>query len=254
MLNQSYVDKTASAYDDKRNALYERIEALEVRYAELHDFVKAAAHDLKAPMQIIMGYAIMLNQMIGDQQGAEVSIGLKHIESHIHQADEIVESLLLLADVAGTEEARELVDAHSTAEAAAANLVEPIRECGAVVVIEPGLPPVMGDRAWLEGVFRSLMGAALRYADPDDPRIAVEATSCPDGVRYLFRGGRAGIEAAEGRDLFDAYTHAGPGNGVGTGISLTVARRIVDYMGGEIGADCEPDGGIVFWVELPEAV
>ncbi len=251
MSNQPHLDNTASAYDDERDALYERIEALEARYAELHTFVEAAAHDLKAPMQIIMGYAIMLNQMIGDQQGEDVRAGLKYIESHTYQVNEIVESLLLLADVAGADEARELVDARLAAEAAAEDIEESAQECCAAILIEPGLPPVMGDSVWLEGVFRSLMGAALRYADPDAPSIAVEAEPRPDAVCYRFRGGRASVESADGGDLFDAYTQAGPGKGVGTGISLAIARRIVDHLGGKIGAEREPGGGVVFWVELP---
>jgi light-regulated signal transduction histidine kinase (bacteriophytochrome) len=253
MSNQPHPDDSASAYDDERDALRERIEALEARYAELYAFVEAAAHDLKAPMQIIMGYAIMLNQMIGDQQGEDVRAGLKYIESHTYQANEIVESLLLLADVAGADDARELVDARLAAEAAAEDLEESVQECCAAVVIEPDLPPVMGNPVWLEGVFRSLIGAALRYADADAPHIAVDAEPRPDAVCYRFRGGRAGVEAADGGDLFDAYTRAGPGNGVGTGISLAIARRIVDHLGGRIGAEREPGGGVVFWVELPGA-
>lgn len=241
-----------AAFEDEREALIERIETLEARNAELHAFVEAATHDLKAQMQIIMGYAIMLNQMTGGAQDEEVRAGLGYIEHHTYQANEIVESLLLLADVVGAEGGTwKLVDMRSAAEAAVEDLAESIQGRGAVVVVDPDLPPIQGNPMWLVGVFRSLIGAALRTVDPDAPRITVEAGMAYRAIRFRVRGGRAGIEAADGKDLYETYTQAGPGSGIGMGLSLAATRRIADRLGGVVGAEREPDGRIAFWLELP---
>jgi CheY-like chemotaxis protein len=144
-------------------------------------------------------------------------------------------------------------------------LVEVMRECQAM--IEPqahqrginmtfprfDLPYfVSADRTRVQQVLINLLFNAIKYNRPEGT-VTVEYTLCPpNSIRISVRDTGAGLAPDQVAQLFQPFNRLGKeaGKEEGTGIGLVVTKRLVELMGGTIGADSNVDVGSVFWFEL----
>ena len=128
-------------------------------------------------------------------------------------------------------------------------------------VAAPALPlgPMVGDGLRLEQVLTNLIGNAIKFTEHGEVELRVQPlASDATTVRLRFEVCDTGIgiapEAQEG--LFTPFTQAEAGIARrfgGTGLGLSICKRLVEKMGGVIGAESRPGQGSVFWFELPIA-
>jgi CheY-like chemotaxis protein len=111
---------------------------------------------------------------------------------------------------------------------------------------------VTADRTRIKQVLINLLFNAIKYNKPGGT-VSVECTTTlPDLVRISVRDTGAGLTAHQLAQLFQPFNRLGRESGAeeGTGIGLVVTKRLVDLMGGAIGAESAEGLGSVFWVEL----
>ncbi|MFD1369736.1 ATP-binding protein [Actinoplanes sichuanensis] len=227
--------------------------------SDLAIFAGVVAHDLKSPLALIRGHAELVLDEVPDgrPESADVRDGLRRIVRAVDRMDALIETLL----------------AYTTARDA------PLRE----LAVDPGpmireiieeriaaaggdrpppdwtlgpLPAVRADPGMLRHVLDNLIGNAIKYVRPGGtPR--VEVTGGPAGpgrVRIEVADSGIGIPDAEKPHVFETFhrTEAAAGY-AGTGLGLTICRRIVKRHGGEIGVTDNPGGGTRFWFTLPAA-
>ena len=122
--------------------------------------------------------------------------------------------------------------------------------------MEPEIPArIVGDSIRLRQVLTNLIGNAIKYTDKGtislSVRLADEAPSRPEGVRLLFRVNDTGIGIPRDKlaSVFDSFTRVeGPDYAKygGTGLGLTISRRLVELMGGSIWVESEHGEGSTF--------
>jgi CheY-like chemotaxis protein len=111
---------------------------------------------------------------------------------------------------------------------------------------------VKADRTRVKQVLINLLFNAIKYNKPAGA-VAVEcALSLPDSIRISVRDTGAGLAAEQLAQLFQPFNRLGKEASAeeGTGIGLVVTKRLVELMGGVIGADSAVGVGSVFWIEL----
>lgn len=111
------------------------------------------------------------------------------------------------------------------------------------------------DRTRLRQVLLNLLTNAVKYNHPQG-RVLVEAAALPgDWVRLAITDTGPGIAADRLNELFQPFQRLGAefSEVEGSGIGLTIARQLVELMGGRIGVDGRPGAGARFWIELPAA-
>jgi signal transduction histidine kinase/CheY-like chemotaxis protein len=219
------------------------------------DFLSAMSHELRTPLNAILGFA----QLMGSGSPAPTLSQKKNLDQILKGGWYLLELINEILDLALIESGK------MTLSREPVSLVEIMLECRAMV--EPQAQKrdigltfprfetpyfVEGDRTRVKQVLINLLFNAIKYNKPGGA-VAVECTLSPPGsIRISVRDTGAGLAPEQLAQLFQPFNRLGKEAGAeeGTGIGLVVTKRLVELMGGAIGADSTVGAGSVFWIEL----
>jgi signal transduction histidine kinase len=228
----------------------DRTEELRREIAE-HQFVSNAAHELRNPLAGISGAIEVLQSGAKDDPEAREHF-LRRLSEDVERMSRLTQSLLTLARVETLGEgAGEPVSVEAAAKEAVAAVPNP-DGVDTAVEVEPGLR-AQAEPTLLRQVLVGLVSNAVRHTPPTG---TVVVRGSEDGGRAMIEviDSGSGIPSAELERVFERFYRASGALGhEGFGLGLAIAKRMVDVMGGEIGATSEEGAGSRFWVRLPEA-
>jgi light-regulated signal transduction histidine kinase (bacteriophytochrome) len=233
-------------------ALAHAKDAAESANRELEAFSYSVAHDLRAPLRGMNGFAQVLLDTYRDKLDADGKDWLQEITLNAGKMGALIDGLLALARLSRSELHREPVDLSSVARDAAGELsrVEPDRVVE--VVVQGGLtadvdPPLV--RALLE----NLLGNAWKFTSKvSAARIELGATEKDGAATFFVRDNGAGFDMAYASKLFAPFQRLHTVDEFpGTGIGLATVQRIVHRHGGRIWAEAAVDGGATFYFTFP---
>lgn len=216
---------------------------------DLDSFARAVAHDLRNPIGVIVGYA----EMAADEPDASPMAReayAKVVERAREMADRI-DALLLLARVGGGVNVDiDVVDMEEALRRARAGVALLAEESGACIEVEGALPAARGYAPWVVAVFTNYLSNAIKYGG-QPPQVEIGADPLDGYVRYWVRDNGAGMTAVQQAAIFREFARLGEESVAGHGLGLSIVRRIVDRLGGEVGVDSQPGQGCRFWFTLP---
>jgi PAS domain S-box-containing protein len=226
-------------------------EALQLRDEELVQFATVASRDLRSPLRSVAGSLRNL-EVVATSRLDDRSRGW--IRDAVQGVDELESLLRDLAHYASVDtQARdfETVSMDEVFATALNQLDEQIRKLDAVVTSHP-LPTVRGDRGQLVQVMRTLIGNGIHYNESERRRVHVAAEQSLDEWIFLVRDNGIGIPVRHHQRIFDIYQrlHTQPAY-AGTGVGLSVCRRIVHRHGGRMALRSRPGEGSTFRFTLP---
>lgn len=152
-----------------------------------------------------------------------------------------------------TTQGRELhpMDATVACTTACSNLQSAIEESRAMVTIG-ALPTAAADETQLTQLFQNLIGNALKYRRERRPEIRIEARAMADAWQYSVQDNGIGIEPQYFERIFQMFQRLHTREEYpGTGIGLTLCRRIVERHGGRIWVESRPGEGSTFFFTIP---
>lgn len=236
----------------RRNELAEAKEAAERANQAKSDFLSSMSHELRTPMNAILGFAQLLecdDELTADQRdnANEILKAGRHLLTLINEVldlarieagriDLSLEPVLLREAV---EDCRQLVQPLAAAR-------------GLALEVElPEAAVVRADRTRLKQVLLNLLSNAVKY-NRDGGSVRLSASPAGDMLRVAVADTGTGIRAERLGELFEPFNRLGAEQSAveGTGIGLSITRRLMELMGGRIGAESEPGVGSTFWIEL----
>lgn len=226
---------------------------------ELEAFASVAAHDLAAPLRVVVGYAEMLAQS-DSQLNSQMAELLDKVASTSRRMQAQVDGLMMLARVEGEELTTEPYDIRALLDEA----LEPLRSeiQAREATVEVGFLPVARCNATgIVQVLGNLISNALKYGG-EQPSVLVQATRVTGSWQFTVADRGIGLPEGDADQLFELFERGavvggargarGAGAIPGAGIGLAVCRRIVERHGGQIWSSRRAGGGAAFHFTLPD--
>jgi PAS domain S-box-containing protein len=227
--------------------------ALVARNEELDAYAHTVAHDLKNPISAILGLAEHLAQDHGASEEAERRESLEGISRSARKMQSIIDALLLMSEARRPDVATAPLDLGAAVRECLDGLAHEVRRAGARVRLPESWPAARGFAPWVEQVLTNYVSNALKYGGrPPEVEIGAEDAGGAR-VRIFVRDNGRGLTAEEQAKAFTPYTRLSGDVAAGHGLGLSIVRRLVERMGGEVGVESGggPGAGCTFSFTLP---
>jgi signal transduction histidine kinase len=229
-----------------------RTAELQKKNRELEAFVYTVSHDLKAPVVSLQGMASVLKQEYErclDEEGRHY---LQRVIANANHMEALIQNLLRLSKIGRVAYVHESVDSEAVVREVLGELDAQIQERGIQTIIRSPLPPVGFNRMRLYQVFSNLIGNAVKFmGETPDPLIEIGAESGEGHVQFYVRDNGIGIEKEYHEKIFNVFQQLKEIETEGTGIGLSIVRKIADSCGGRVWVESEKGRGATFHFWLP---
>lgn len=238
----------------REDALNRMVEELTRSNQELERFAHVAAHDLQEPCRTIISYAQLLERRLADGLDRDSQDFLHYLIGGAHRMRDLVADLLAYSRIKDKAAPFEQVDCRELVDGVLEDLQRTLAEAGAMVSVG-ALPTLFGDRPQLAQLFLNLIGNALKFRDPQRvPQIAITARADGDAWEFCVADNGIGIAQSYHQRVFELFQRLhGAERYPGTGIGLSICRKVVERHGGRIWVESEEGRGSRFLFTLPAA-
>ena len=206
-----------------------------LRQSAHEDFVHAVSHDLKGPLQGIMGLAGLLMEQSGVRVFPEVGAYASRIEGEAERLASMVSALTAYTRLGQTPPALGRVSLSGLIDELSASAIRRHTERFPRFQIAPALPDVHADEALLRNAISALIDNAVAFSEAQPITIKVELESAEDGRCVLVIADEGiGVPEHALESVFDLFTRLDKRRGDGIGVGLTMARKSVELCQGSL--------------------
>ena len=239
------------ANDELEDRVAQRTADLQARNAELDAFAHTVAHDLKMPISHMVGLAETITNRFEDLPVTDRQHYLEIIQQSGHKMANIIDALLLLAGVREMDVPIAPLDMALIVEEARQRLAHLNRQHGVTVTLPESWPLAVGYAPWIEEIWVNLLSNGIKYGG-HPPKLRLGATPVDDKmIKFWIQDNGIGITPEAREQLFVPFTQLNLRHDSGYGLGLSIVQRIVERLGGEVGAESVPGQGGLFWFTLP---
>jgi light-regulated signal transduction histidine kinase (bacteriophytochrome) len=220
---------------------------------DLEQFAYVASHDLQEPLRAVGGYARLLQRGLGDKLDAKNREHLTGAVEGAERMEQLITDLLAVARVSTGERARTRANLNELLSRARSNLEVTFTKARAKLTSQD-LPTLVVDAPQITQLFQNLLANAIKFRGEASPEIDVRATQEPGRWVISVRDNGIGIAPEYFDRIFQIFQRLHTRKQYpGTGIGLTICKRIVERHGGEIWVESHPGQGSTFYFSIPEA-
>jgi signal transduction histidine kinase/DNA-binding response OmpR family regulator len=238
---------------------------LEAQNAELDAFAHTVAHDLKNPLTSLIGFSDLVESRFARMSDERLESSLHAISQSALKMDSIVSELLLLASVRGMDNVQtHPLDMASLIDGAHQRIAHLIDTHQPAIVLPETWPEAWGYGPWVEEVWVNYFSNALKYGG-ESPRVefgadpptfsvsAIRGQTTRKVVRFWVRDNGPGLAPDQQAQLFTPFERLHQARARGHGLGLSIVKRIVEKLGGEVGVESDgiPGHGSTFFFTLP---
>lgn len=222
-------------------------------------FLANISHEFRTPLSTLNASIELLIDQADDLSPDDIRELLKPTSLSLHSLQSLIDNLLESSSIeAGSFVLRRREVNLNDVMADALSIVRPSveRRRQPVAVREPAtLPPIQADRARLTQALANLLTNASKYSPIGQP-IDLSVTQTDGALRLAVADRGPGVSPEDRVNLFRRFMrlNAQVDEQYGIGLGLYLVKKIAEAHGGQVGVDDRPDGGAVFWLELPLVV
>ncbi|MER5550559.1 ATP-binding protein [Streptomyces sp. NPDC002793] len=238
---------------ERETLLSEQTTELRRSNSELEQFAYVASHDLQEPLRKVASFCQLLDKRYGSELDER---GRQYIDFAVDGAKRmqvLINDLLTFSRVGRVRQSWKPVDLDVALDRALSNLTLAVEESGAVLVREDPLPELLGESTSLTMVWQNLVGNAVKFRRPDVPcRITVGCVREGEDWHLTVADNGIGIAPEFADKVFVIFQRLHARDEYeGTGIGLSLCRKIIEFHGGRIWLDPEPAEGTLVHFTLP---
>jgi signal transduction histidine kinase len=218
---------------------------------DLSDFAYIISHDLKEPLRNIDAFTRFASEDCAAKLDDEGKKNLERIRANVTRMGLLIDNLLELSRLVRQKNQLENVRVDDAIKEALLGCEYSIRMSKAEISVEEKMPVIFCDRVRLVEVFTNLISNAIKFRRDEPLRIEIGCRK--DGLKYEFyvKDNGQGIEEHDIDKIFSMFTRVGVEKDQrGSGIGLTIVKRIVEMYGGTIRVESQVGVGTTFYFTL----
>lgn len=223
---------------------------------EVENFIHIISHDLKAPIVSIQGFSSILKNELGAVIQGQHADYLNRIQINAQQMNVLILDLLEFSRVGRIEDEKEPVQMTELLSEILAELKPQIEQARVSVQLDSKMPVLWGSRKRLSQVFTNLITNAVKYMGPRErPTIQIGFSERGPKTSILWvKDNGIGIKKEYQEKIFQIFQRVPNQLKVeGTGIGLSIVKKIVELNGGTVWVESEEGKGSQFFISWPTA-
>ncbi len=247
---QKQQEKETALLKQKNEEIETYVHQLEQSNDDLKQFAHAASHDLREPVRAIVSYSTLLEISLKGKLNPNEQEYISYLKDGGKRMYDMITGILAFSKVNSSQEATD-IDLNPIYLQAVENIKLFIAAKNAVVEC-PRLPVVTGSRTLLIQLFQNLISNGIKYNESEIPEIRIAFHRIGEVYEFCVSDNGIGIDDKHKDDVFDMFTRLhNQEQYQGTGIGLSICRKIVERMGGRIRNQPNQTGGTDFIFTLP---
>lgn len=217
---------------------------------ELGQFAYVASHDLQEPIRTIISFTQLLEARYKSRFDEDADEFIGYIVNSSRRMADLINGLLALGRLRTAGQGTKPISFDKLLEEAEISLQAAIRESGAEIVSDP-LPSLVVDKVQFAQVLQNLISNAIKYRRDEPPRIAIRARRDTTSWVFSVSDNGRGFDQQFAERIFGLFQRLHPRDVDGTGMGLSITRRILERHGGRIWAESKEGAGSTFYFSLP---
>jgi light-regulated signal transduction histidine kinase (bacteriophytochrome) len=235
--------RTRQEIEKKAEELAHLTQALKRSNQELDQFAYVTSHDLKAPLRAIANLSEWIEEDLADQINDDSREHLHLMRKRVHRMAALIDGILQYSR-AGRLQQVETVNVSSLLGDLIELLAPPP---GISIVVEPGMPTLKTEKIPLEQVLMNLMSNAIKYAQGTDTCIQVSVRDGGKYYEFAIQDNGPGIAPEFHNKIWGIFQRLEARDKVeGTGVGLSIVKKIVESRGGKVWLESELGAGATF--------
>lgn len=233
--------------------LEDTIKTLEISNKDFKNFAYIASHDLQEPLRMITSFIQLLEKKYKDKLDEEGLEYMGFVVDGAQRMQELINDLLLISRVTTKTSKFKPVDLNKVLEEVLFNLELVIEENNAVFIKEP-LPVIFGDYSQMVQVFQNIIGNAIKYRSKKAPEIQISKKELDDYWLISIKDNGIGVGPEFSQQIFEMFKRLHTRNEYeGTGIGLSITKKIIEKHSGQIWVESELGEGSTFSFTIPKS-
>ncbi len=236
----------------KEKLLAEQTDELQRSNAELEQFAYVASHDLQEPLRMVASYTELLAERYQGKLDARADKYIQYAVEGAKRMQRLVNDLLTFSRVGRVQTAKAPIDFGEVLQTVLRNFARTAKEAGGDITFDT-LPVLIANENEIGQIFQNLIGNALKFRAKDKPpHIHIGARHEHNNWLFSVADNGIGIEQEYSERIFQMFQRLHDRETYeGSGIGLSIAKKIVERHGGRIWFESELDKGTTFYFTLP---
>lgn len=239
---------------DKKRAEQKIIMAMEElkrSNKDLEEFAYVASHDLKEPLRMVSSYVKLLEKKYADKLDNDAKDYIGYAADGAKRMQRLISDLLMYSRLGRTNIEFMDVDMDDLVKEVINSLELRIHEINADVIVETKLPVIYADRTQMVQLFQNLMANSLKFISDKKPEIRIGCEKKNGLYEFYVKDNGIGIDKAYFEKVFVIFQQLHTKDKYpGTGIGLSVCKKVVEQHGGTIRVESQEGKGTAFYFTI----
>ncbi len=227
-------------------------EAMTRSNQDLEQFAYAASHDLREPLRVIRSYVTLLEERYKGKLDSKADKYIRYTVDASIRMDALVIGLLEFSRLSRMQDVFKVVDLEVVIREVLLNLDSSILGCGAIVTRDP-LPEIVGVKMGITSLFQNLIANAIKFRRGVPPQVHIAVKKEEGTWLFTIKDNGIGMEREHFDRIFKIFQRLHTREAYpGTGIGLSLCKKVVEYHGGKIWVESRVGEGTTFFFTLSD--